>query len=441
VAVAAVIALGGGTGAIVTSLSPAKPADYHPGIDTGQPAPVLQGIGKKARIPTAAGLEAALGGLFGTPDLGSTASGSVMDAETGELLWQHDGTVAVSPASTAKLITGAAVLATRGPDYRIATKAVAGPNPGDVVLVGGGDPTLAAGADAYYRGAARLDLLAQQVKQALGNTAPARVLIDTSLFTGPTAGPSGAGDVGSAVCNITALMINGGRVDPNNRSESLTCSAQPDVAAGQAFAQALGVSAQVASFTAAKGAKPLGEVDSPPISSIVEQMLVDSDNGVAEMMAHQVALAKGLPASFAGGVQATATVLAGLGVPTGPGLGLEDGSGLSYGDKVTANQLSALLAKAASPDHPELRALLSGLPVAGYSGTLDLKNRDMGAGKGAVRAKTGTLTGVNALAGYVVDADGRLLVFAAIGNGTGNATAAEHALDHIAEGVSTCGCR
>jgi D-alanyl-D-alanine carboxypeptidase/D-alanyl-D-alanine-endopeptidase (penicillin-binding protein 4) len=441
VAVGAVIALGGGAGAVVTSLSGAKPADYHAGIDTGPAAPVLQGIGDTAPVPTAAGLDAALGGLFGTADLGSLAVGSVMDAETGQLLWQHNGTAAVSPASTAKLITAAAVLSTRGPDYRIATKAVAGPNPGDVVLIGGGDPTLAAGANTYYRGAARLDLLAQQVKQALGKTAPARVLIDTSLFSGPPAGPSGTGDVGSAICNVTALMINGGRVDPSNRSESLTCSGQPDVAAGQAFAQALGVSAQVVSTTAATGAKALGEVDSPPISSIVEQMLVDSDNGVAEAMARQVALAKGLPASFAGGAQATAAVLADLGVPTGAELGLEDGSGLSYGDKVTANQLTALLAKATSPDHPELRPLLSGLPVAGYSGTLDLKNRDMGAGKGVVRAKTGTLTGVNALAGYVVDADGRLLIFAAVGNGTGNQTAAENALDHIAEGVSACGCR
>ena len=57
---------------------------------------------------------------------------------------------------------------------------------------------------------------------------------------------------------------------------------------------------------------------------------------------------------------------------------------------------------------PDLRALLSGLPVAGVSGTLDecFTAPETLAGRGVVRAKTGTIRGVNTLAGYVVTADG-----------------------------------
>jgi D-alanyl-D-alanine carboxypeptidase/D-alanyl-D-alanine-endopeptidase (penicillin-binding protein 4) len=96
-----------------------------------------------------------------------------------------------------------------------------------------------------------------------------------------------------------------------------------------------------------------------------------------------------------------------------------------------------VLTRAASPDHPQLRSLISGLAVAGYSGTLDDRGR---AGRGVVRAKTGTLNGVNALVGFVVDADGRLLAFAAVANGTPGQFAGEAALDRIAERVSLCGC-
>ena len=62
------------------------------------------------------------------------------------------------------------------------------------------------------------------------------------------------------------------------------------------------------------------------------------------------------------------------------------------------------------------------------------------AGRGIVRAKTGTLAGVNALAGFLVDADGRLLAFAAIGNDTPSRPAGEQALDRIAERLTQCGC-
>jgi D-alanyl-D-alanine carboxypeptidase/D-alanyl-D-alanine-endopeptidase (penicillin-binding protein 4) len=104
---------------------------------------------------------------------------------------------------------------------------------------------------------------------------------------------------------------------------------------------------------------------------------------------------------------------------------------------VTANQLTALLHAAVSPEHPELRALLSGLPVAGYSGSLGGRGA---AGLGVVRAKTGTLAHVNALAGYAIDSDDRMLLFAVVADATADGWPAERALDQIAAAISRCGC-
>jgi D-alanyl-D-alanine carboxypeptidase/D-alanyl-D-alanine-endopeptidase (penicillin-binding protein 4) len=170
-------------------------------------------------------------------------------------------------------------------------------------------------------------------------------------------------------------------------------------------------------------------------------MLAQSDNDIAEGMARQVAIAKGMPGSFDGGKNATAKVLGDLGLPVS-GFGLVDGSGMSYNNHVSAGLLTAVLAKAASPDHPKLRPILSGLPVAGYSGTLDkryISPAAGGSGAGTVRAKTGTLGGVNSLAGLAVDSDGRLLAFSVLADQT-TSDQTEAALDRIGAAVAGCGC-
>ncbi len=85
--------------------------------------------------------------------------------------------------------------------------------------------------------------------------------------------------------------------------------------------------------------------------------------------------------------------------------------------------------------------MLTGLPVAGFTGTLIDRYPKESPGTGVVRAKTGTLTGVNTLAGTVVDADGRLLLFAFMTTGTTDPRAAQSALDHMASTLANCGCR
>jgi D-alanyl-D-alanine carboxypeptidase/D-alanyl-D-alanine-endopeptidase (penicillin-binding protein 4) len=441
VAVVAAIALGAGSAAITGVIAPDTTVAYHAGVDMGQLASVPEPIGDGAALPSRTGLEAALAPLFADAGLGGQVAGTVADGLTGEVLWDRGGDTAVVPASTAKVLVAAAVLYARGPNYRIPTRVVAGPNPGEVVIIGGGDPTLAAGEVSAYAGAARLDQLAEQVRQALGTTMPTKVILDTSLFSGPTTHPSWfAADVSSGVIsNITALMTDGARVNPADRRSTTARHAEPDLAAARQFAQALGVPPnQIVRGTAPPNARVLGEVQSQPLARIVETMLLESDNVLAEMLARQVAVAKGVPASFDGATQAVRTVLTELRVPMPASGGLVDGSGLSDDNRVTTNQLVAVLHRAMSPDHPQLRVLLSGLPVAGYSGTLGERG---GAGLGVVRAKTGTLSHVNALAGYVVDADGRTLVFAVVADATSNKWAAEGALDRIAAQISRCGCR
>ncbi|WP_181798388.1 D-alanyl-D-alanine carboxypeptidase, partial [Streptomyces sp. WELS2] len=100
----------------------------------------------------------------------------------------------------------------------------------------------------------------------------------------------------------------------------------------------------------------------------------------------------------------------------------------------TADLLTGLLVRAADPDRPGLRPVLTGLPVAGFTGTLS--NRFTDGASGVVRAKTGTLTGVNALAGTVVDDTGHLLAFAFLASGTTDPAGAQSALDDAATALA-----
>jgi D-alanyl-D-alanine carboxypeptidase/D-alanyl-D-alanine-endopeptidase (penicillin-binding protein 4) len=110
---------------------------------------------------------------------------------------------------------------------------------------------------------------------------------------------------------------------------------------------------------------------------------------------------------------------------------------------VPAVALTGLLALATDADRPQLRPILSGLPIAAVSGTLlkRFSGRGQRAATGVVRAKTGTLIGVSSLAGTVVDADGRLLVFAAMADKVRLTTSARVALDKFATALAACGCR
>lgn len=449
-------------GVAVTRPGPA--AEWRAGDTAAEPPPaVLANADGNALEPAAAGVRAALDPLVSSAALGEVVNVSVADVATGSVLYDRgaaDGTV---PASVTKLVTAATVLAARGAGHRIPTRAVAGAAPGEVVLIGGGDPTLAVDGAGFYPGAARLDELAAQVKAALGDVAPARVVVDSSLYSGPVHAPGWDDDIptGGYGSAITALMTDGARGDleqakrdHDDGTHAAERVPEPDLHAGEAFARLLGVPTDAvergrapeagADATAGTPGAELGVVQSLPMVRLVDIMIADSDNVVAEALARQVALARGQPASFSGAGESMEAVAGELGLPV-DALTLTDGSGLSRANRISPALLTDLIRLAADGSRPELATLFGGLPVAAWSGTLADRYTDVAAqaGAGMVRAKTGTLTGVHAIAGLVTTADGRLLTFAVLtdqapGDGL---VAARMTLDRVAAALASCGCR
>ena len=172
-------------------------------------------------------------------------------------------------------------------------------------------------------------------------------------------------------------------------------------------------------------------------------MLLESNNVIAENLARQLALRLGLPATFAGAASAVTTELRRLGISTP--LSLSDGSGLSPQDAIAPDTLVRVLKLA--QDTPRLRGALTGLPVAGFAGTLSAGQSVFGgiggAARGVVRAKTGNLATVATLAGLAYDRSGTLLLFAIMAPQVPAAyqlQQAADALDAAAAGLAACGC-
>ncbi|MFC4033548.1 D-alanyl-D-alanine carboxypeptidase/D-alanyl-D-alanine-endopeptidase [Streptomyces polygonati] len=386
------------------------------------PVPVVAGA---ASAPGAAPLTARLDRLIAAPGLGTVRTGAVVDVASGQLLYGHHATTVSTPASTTKLATAVAALTTLGPGHRLTTSVVSdAADPGRIVLVGGGDPTLV------------LDGLADDTARALkaGGTTAVVLAYDTSFFAGPALHPIGPNE---NLAPVTALMADEGRLDKSG-SGPAPRAADPAGAAAAGFAALLaerGITVKGAPRAGSgAGGTPLAVHRSAPLSDLVERMLTDSDNDLAEALARQTARAAGLPANFAGGAKAIRAVLAHDAVPLG-GAVFTDGSGLDHADSLAPLTLARILALAASPAHPELRPILTGLPVAAFTGTLSARFH-ASPGAGVVHAKTGTLTGTNTIAGTTVSRAGRLLAFSFMTQGAGDPAAAQGALDNLASALT-----
>ncbi len=413
-------------------------------------------------LPTPSGLRAVLAAPLSAAALGPQVAAVVADPVTGQVLLSDHGARLATPASTTKLATALASLALLGAGARFTTRVVAGATSASIVLVGGGDPTLAVNpfpVRDYPRPATLASLAAAAARTLKANGRDAVSLgYDTSLYTGPDLAPSWPGGYvsGGDVTPIVSLEVDQGRLtaagtpedsdDPYNNNPRAT---DPAAMAATSFAALLGadgirVTGSPVAQAAPAGAPVIASVVSPPLSAIVEQMLEESNNVIAENLARHVALAIGEPASFSGGATAVTRELGQLGITSG--IRLVDGSGLSPEDLISPDALVRVLELAIA--RPPLRALLAGLPVAGFSGTLSAGQSVFsgigGAALGSVRAKTGNLGTVAALAGVVYDKSGSVLVFAFMADAVPSAGLLQDAaqdIDKAASALAGCGCR
>ncbi|MDR5700272.1 D-alanyl-D-alanine carboxypeptidase/D-alanyl-D-alanine-endopeptidase [Agromyces aerolatus] len=370
----------------------------------------------------------------------------VMNAATGEVLYDRGGTTASRTASVMKVLTAAAALSVLGPEFRTTTTVVKGAEPGSVVLVGGGDVTLSrtpSGTETVYPGAAHLDDLAAQVRAAWeadpANPPLTKLILDASAFSGPEWHDSWdtvERDLGY-MSPITALQVDGDRDDPGANTSAR--STDPIGRAGDAFANELGGISVVERGTAPAGAQQLGQVASPTVAQLVDKALVVSDNTVAEMLARLVAIQTGAGSSFDAINAGVLQGLAAYGVDT-TGVHVVDGSGLSDFNAVPPSYLTRLFVKINAREG-DLGVLMDGLPVSGQRGSLSYSDRfagDNAVADGAVSAKTGWIETGYTLSGVVRAQDGATLTFAiyALGDVTDEA---KQAIDTLTTGFYLCG--
>jgi D-alanyl-D-alanine carboxypeptidase/D-alanyl-D-alanine-endopeptidase (penicillin-binding protein 4) len=430
-------------------LGPAAATDVGPGTAAlPQAPPVLVPVVDGAALDPGL-VRAAVRPLLRGGSLGRGATPArIVDLATGQVLFDQ-ADAPTTPASTVKLVTAASVLDALGPDATVTTRTVLQQREGRLprlVLVGGGDPTLASTDERVGRPGTQLEPaslaeLARRTRWTLAARGIDRVRLgyDDGLFTGPALHPTWSTGFPAAgiVAPVSALQVDQGRVTPTGISRVADPAARAaDVFARQLAEAGLEVVGAPRRVRARASAEPVRAVVSPPIGTLVERALATSDNDIAEALARLAALGAGLPGSFEGVAQRGEALLAGLGIRA-PST-VVDGSGLSRANQLRPADLTTLL-RAVGAEGP----IASGLPVAAATGSLGGRFQ-VGASRpaaGVVRAKTGTLTGVVGLAGYLSRPDGRLLAFAVLDETVPvGALGARRAIDVALAALVTCDC-
>ncbi|MBK8468507.1 MAG: D-alanyl-D-alanine carboxypeptidase/D-alanyl-D-alanine-endopeptidase [Candidatus Phosphoribacter sp.] len=428
----------------------------------------------QAQVPTQAGLRAALGSVLADPGLAGMAV-TIRDGLTGAHLLDVDPDTARIPASTLKLLAALAVTASFPPGSTLETTVVAGESRGQLVLVAGGDMFLATqgGDPTAVVGRAGVAELADQVSAsvaAMGVTA-VTVSIDTTYAPGAAEAPSwparfrATGIVGPVAMlglaerraepgkpgsrepvidvarTLIARLSERGVTATLDRTAPQEPSAVPSGTPGTPGASATHDPAASPNPGWSRGAV-LGVVRSAPVADLLGLALRDSDNALTESLARQGAFRAGRPSDFAGAAAYVREAVAAAGVDVS-GVSLFDASGLTAANQIPARVVADVLEVGVSGRRPAFGDALRQLPIAGLSGTLAERftSASEAPGAGLVRAKTGTLSGANALAGIVVTREGRLLVFALLQQGATGTLDTRAALDRVAVTLASCGCR
>ncbi len=353
---------------------------------------------------------------------------------SGRRVFAHNPDQALVPASLQKLVTATAALEALGPDATYSTSVVASAEPvdgvlaGDLYVVGGGDPLLMT--DAYEAHFERqpqirtdMEALADRVVEAGLREVQGSVLGDESRYdrtryvdlwpprfveqdqTGP----------------LSALAVNDNFVAFPPTPDTFVPDEEPApeparhaaaVLTDLLRARGVRIARDPGAGGAPAGATALAAVESPAMRDVTTQMLRESDNMTAELVVKELGLAAGTTGSTAAGTAAVVAELAGVAelAALAPNTVVADGSGLAEENRQSCASVQAMLDRAG----PE-SILGRGLSVAGESGTLAMRFLDTPLA-GRLRAKTGTLNQVAALAGFLDTIPGASVSFASIVN-------------------------
>lgn len=336
--------------------------------------------------------------------LGDAWSLHVVDVGTGRTVIAHDAAVPRVPASNAKIVTAAAALLTFGPEHRFVSTVHMGAD-GLVAVRGGGDPSLSGEA---------ISEIAHAVARHVGpDSSMPRVVLDQGLYPLPDPAPGWQPDdlpwevrpvvpVSVAVPGSTTAQVRGGM----------------QIAA--AIGRRTGGAVAVGGGTVPRDARCIARVRSMPLQHLVYEMLLVSDSNIAEVLARNTAIARGLPPTWGSVGPALTGALHDAGFDVAD-CTLADGSGLSRNTVLRADLITQVLRAAEGPgQYPALSLIAESLPRAGRTGTLREDDGWFTADQrvtGRVRAKTGTLRDVCALSGYLDHDDGRRSAFSLLVNG------------------------
>lgn len=398
-------------GSFVDDDTPEAPVDVEPvGVVTTRLLDYRRNPGLMAAIASADQLQGAIEPILGFLSDQSCVAVAVDGLPVAEL----NPDLPVIPASNQKLLVALAALDVLGPDHRFTTSVavppiVEGEVNGDIFLIGGGDPVLTSDdypiADddqpAFFT--TSLDRLADAVVGAGVTRIRGTVIGDATRYDDEFVIDEWADDVPFVEAGpYDALLVNDARVRGRSGVQD-----NPAEGAAREFVRLLGdrgirVDNGWGSGVASTLVPVVGTVESAPLSDLVAEMLVTSDNNTAEMLVKEIGVAVSGEGTRAAGLSGIQASLDGLGVSLDD-VTLRDGSGLSALNRLTCTTVLDVLQIGA--DGP----IASSLPVAAETGTLADEFIDSPVA-GRLVAKTGTLgnaplgedpPGVKALAGYV----------------------------------------
>ena len=335
----------------------------------------------------------------------------------------------VAGGSTSKLATATAALLALGPDHELSTQVWSLPGSGRLSLVGGGDGLLTR---------SDVDRLAAQTVGALtaSGQREVSVAVDDARFGRPVPAP---GWPSGSVPLEASAVVPLGFVGPH--------ATHPSMQVGHYFANRLTLGG-ITVTTVRQGVRPAGStlltaIPGHRVDAVVRHLLTVSDTDAVERLARLVAAQTGHRPTWNGVRHAIPEVLAQAGLPM-RGVVIRDGSGLSRLDRVTPRFLVSLLQLAQGPTTTDLSlALVSGLPVAGLTGTLGpgtgrYVTSPSSCARGLVRAKTGSLRATVALAGLAATRTGATRTFAIVVTGRPPTLATRRLVDGLAATLTGC---